>query len=80
MHAQRVRPEAVRVLGIAHADVARETLGVVAPCPDAEGAGHVLELPVAFELVGCEAGDSWGDVSKSWGRILSIEWVRWRVL
>lgn len=48
------------MFGVPDTDVAGHPLCVAVTGPDAEGPCHVLELPMAFQLLGGEAGDSWG--------------------
>jgi len=58
MFAQRVRPEGVRVLRVAHGDVARHAFGVALAGEDAEGKGHFGEHPLPVGGVGGEGGDA----------------------
>lgn len=55
---QRIRPEGVRVLRVAHADVPAHAFGEVVPREDAEGACHVREEPCAVLVVGGEEWDA----------------------
>jgi hypothetical protein len=54
---QRVRPESMRILWIAHADVAGHALDVALAREDAERTGHVCENPCAMCGEGREVGD-----------------------
>lgn len=54
MPAERIRPEHVLCLGIAHTDVSGNALDVPLARPVSECRGHMLELPLAFEFHGGE--------------------------
>lgn len=47
------------MFGIPNADVAGHAFRVAVTGPGAKGPCHVFELPMAFQLVRGEAGDSW---------------------
>lgn len=53
---QRIRPEVVRVLGVADGDVPAHALCEALSGEDAEGAGHVFEDPGAVFIV---VGEGW---------------------
>lgn len=58
MFGQRVRPEGVRILGVADGDVPGHAFGVAFAGEDAEGQGHFGEHPLAVGCVGGEGGDA----------------------
>ena len=55
---QRVRPESVRVLRVAHGDVARHAFRVALAGEDAEGEGHFGQHPLPVRGVGGVRGDA----------------------
>lgn len=58
MVAERVCPEAMRVLWIADGDVTGHALCEAFAAEDSKGTGHVLEDPSAVLFMVCEGGDA----------------------
>ena len=58
MLANWVHPDEVLVLGVAHTDVAGDTLGVAVAGPVAEDGGHVHQDVLAVFLVRLEGRDT----------------------